>query len=223
MAKIAIPYSNAHKKMNEKLYFCPHCRVFFLTKEQYVNSDEDSKSQFDYKCFKCSKFFNPDTYKEEARNGQNYHFEEKTDREKISAHIKKIVLDLYQEGYSHREIHQITHFSRTTVAEITKENIQEKRISIEEFCMKNLRIKEEDYEAILYKKTTSMNQYPLPYIVNRSIDKALEYGCTIRQVSKLFKVSNKTIYNTRGAAYRKVYKKHKIKIDNKGIILVTIK
>ncbi len=173
--------------------FCPYCRV--VSKNPQVFKDRLNIG-YQYKCFDCNKDFNPDTYIEQARNGKNYHCV-KCDVNKI---IHDIIFSFYDIGCSQRKIHELTHFSRSKIQEVTSAVKKEKRMTKDVFFTDHLNIDED---------TT----------LRDAINTALDYGCSKREVRELFNTSYKKMDRLGANRNRGTnYSHHRIKIDGDEII-----
>lgn len=200
--------SKAEEEANKQIYFCPYCRVLFKNKAEYKKLSHQKYTAYDYKCCKCSKLFNVNTFKEEYKNGKQYHcLDENDDPLKCR---KRIILKYYNEGYSYDEINTITHFSKVDIGKIVKSCQLKKELSKEEFLRDHLQIDALEYKEMIFEGKDK----------SEAIKKALDYGCSIQQVRKLFEVGNDTIYNIRRKSHKKVYKKHKIKFEKEKVIYI---
>jgi len=205
------------QKQIDKLYFCPYCRVLFLENSEYQKCESDLDEAREYKCFDCKKYFDVETYKEEARCGQNYHFKNNHTEGDSDLHIQNIILSFYQEGKSQRDIHKLTFFSRTKIAKIIKVAKSELPLNLIDFFQEYLGLTEDDYEAIMYDHSMpDTYKYSKQDIRAVAIGKALDFGFTIEQIAKLFRVSNTTIYNIRKKDHKKRQRKNKISLLGKG-------
>jgi transposase-like protein len=180
-------------------YFCPHCRLLFKD----IHNDHKIQEKCDgynYQCPQCKKCFNRSTYGDKRKSGKKYKIGEtinKTTDEYIKSHIK----NLWNEGYTNREIHTITLFSRTRIGQITKEfrnNIID-ICSIEEF--------DKNYLSDLD------NKYPLmPWrdLRTHKIRKAFSTGCSVSQISKILNIGNTTIVEAKSGNYLAENKKNSL-------------
>jgi len=165
-----MPIITVRKPKRRDAYFCPHCK-FVFKKSIKVNEIKGEKN-YSYKCTKCKKFFNQDTYKEKCSSGKKYHYIQHsriTVQEKIMEHITKLLL----EGESQKSIHDNTHFSRELIDKVLHTYFNQNQ----KFTHHSFR---EDY---LMDKN----------ILWSDISNAIAKGCSHRIVSKLYGVSNSTI------------------------------
>ena len=207
-----------HQKKIDKLFFCPYCRVLFLKSEEYEKKKSDVDNTKEYRCFDCDKYFDLETYKEQARCGKNYHFKVKGSVEEPSLYIKKVILKFHQEGYSYRDIHKLTFFSRSKIGEVCKEVKNEEELDLSNFFQKYLELGQESIEAIEYRQDNpySNDNEELIDVITAGIEKTLDFGFTIEQVAQLYKVSNSTIYKIKPKDHKKRQRKNKISLSGKG-------
>ena len=87
----------------------------------------------------------------------------------------------------------MTKFSRKKIQQTIEEKKRKKQIiTLEEFCVEYLKIKKDDYVKVIERNSDN----ELPTLTDELIDsirKAILFGCTQRQIAKLFSVSYKTI------------------------------
>lgn len=177
-----------------KPYFCPLCMTLFLEKKNY-SFNEKWKI---FECKFCKKEFTEKDYSNEIRRkGKNYKVANKEEND-AKTEINKIILNLWKQDLSNREIQNLTKFSRTRIQKETslwkKENII--NISEREFCTKYLKIKYTDYLELKKKERE------LTDILIDAIRKALLFGCSGRQVSKLFNISHRVIKKAKTIQYK---------------------
>jgi len=167
--------------------FCPFCREIFLFGNGYEHIK--SKQKFSYSCSFCKALMNftHNDYKNEANNGKKYHTSQVNSIKRVNKFITDEVEALAQEGFSHREIHQITHFSRARINSILQLEQEKATISLKKFFIEHLMIDNEITKKLL-KKELIEKEAKVPLI-----DKALEYGCSIDFTSKIFYVRKSTV------------------------------
>ncbi len=176
-----------------KPYFCPLCMTLFLEKKNY-SFNEKWKI---FECKFCKKEFTEKDYSNEIRRkGKNYKVANEREND-VKTEISKIILNLWKQDLSNRQIQNLTKFSRTRIQKETslwkKEIIN---ISEREFCTKYLKIKYTDYLE-LEKKERELTD-----ILIDAIRKALLFGCSGRQVSKLFNISHRVIKKAKTIQYK---------------------
>ena len=214
-----------------KPYFCPLCMTLFLEKKNY-SFNEKWKI---FECKFCKKEFTEKDYSNEIRRkGKNYKVANEREND-VKTEISKIILNLWKQDLSNRQIQNLTKFSRTRIQKETslwkKEIIN---ISEREFCTKYLKIKYTDYLE-LEKKERELTD-----ILIDAIRKALLFGCSGRQVSKLFNISHRVIKKAKTIQYKIIkdyedslyietmkengisYKKNKVTIKEDSIEIVLI-
>lgn len=175
--------------MKFEVFFCPFCRVVSKVPSQF--KPRDKNNFFDYQCFSCQEYFNTNTYDDQSRNGQNYHFDDEGD---ANQYIQSLIINFYIKGYSGRKIHEITHFSRDKISKLIKEKKQIKVLTHLEFFTDHLKVD----ENTLYSD---------------AINFALDYGCSKRQVRELFNTSYRKMDKVLRKKNNSNKVKHRIKID----------
>ena len=138
-------------------YFCPYCRTLFI---QGYNEPKKSEVKFTaYICQEnqCMKPFSEHDYKSEAKNGQNYKFPNKYIKnmkdDNAQIYISSLIINLWKDGYTNRDIHIITRFSRTRIQKTIQEKKRSnKSMTQENFCRDYLKIEKDDYYKILERK-----------------------------------------------------------------------
>ena len=142
------------------------------------------------------EFDEKDYSNEIRRKGKNYKVANEREND-VKTEISKIILNLWKQDLSNRQIQNLTKFSRTRIQKETslwkKEIIN---ISEREFCTKYLKIKYTDYLE-LEKKERELTD-----ILIDAIRKALLFGCSGRQVSKLFNISHRVIKKAKTIQYK---------------------
>jgi predicted transcriptional regulator/DNA-directed RNA polymerase subunit RPC12/RpoP len=178
---------------NEK-YFCPYCRILFI-KDTNNYSKKTTKNVYTHKCLTCNKEFNRETYKLKSRLGKRYHLRKDKEivKKDVDTHISKIIVHFWQEGHTIEDIHYITHFSEKLIGDIIynfKKN--NKYIFSQELfiAILNCEFIEEEYDLI-----------PQSDKKIHMVRKALDLGCSMKQVAKLLKMSNTTITRYRDMPY----------------------
>ena len=214
-----------------KPYFCPLCMTLFLEKKNY-SFNEKWKI---FECKFCKKEFTEKDYSNEIRRkGKNYKVANEREND-VKTEISKIILNLWKQDLSNRQIQNLTKFSRTRIQKET--SLWKKKIiniSEREFCTKYLKIKYTDYLE-LEKKERELTD-----ILIDAIRKALLFGCSGRQVSKLFNISHRVIKKVKTIQYKIIkdyedslyietmkengisYKKNKVTIKEDSIEIVLI-
>ncbi len=214
-----------------KPYFCPLCMTLFLEKKNY-SFNEKWKI---FECKFCKKEFTEKDYSNEIRRkGKNYKVANEREND-VKTEISKIILNLWKQDLSNRQIQNLTKFSRTRIQKET--SLWKKKIiniSEREFCTKYLKIKYTDYLE-LEKKERELTD-----ILIDAIRKALLFGCSGRQVSKLFNISHRVIKKAKTIQYKIIkdyedslyietmkengisYKKNKVTIKEDSIEIVLI-
>lgn len=178
-----------------KPYFCPLCMTLFLEKKNY-SFNEKWKI---FECKFCKKEFTEKDYSNEIRRkGKNYKVANKEEND-AKTEISKIILDLWKQGLSNRQIQNLTKFSRTRIQKETSLWKKEKIINISEreFCTKYLKIKYTNYLELKKKEARTLTD-----ILIDAIRKALLFGCSERQISKLFNISHRVIKKAKTIQYK---------------------
>lgn len=116
--------------------------------------------------------------------------------------IKLEVLKLSNEGFSQREIIRITNFSKSKVEEYTK-------LSKTEIDVLSIRMFKKKY--LNFTKDTSIEE---------QIKSAISFGCTVRDMQKLFHVGNKKIHSIRNNSI-KIHRKNKIQIVGEKVKILS--
>jgi DNA-directed RNA polymerase subunit RPC12/RpoP len=163
---------NISKIKDKKPYFCPYCKALFTDSTSYKTQEKPLKS---YICLICnSEPFNNDTYKE-VKNTEDYHIKKNTDKKNVTHFIKRSIASLKKDGYTHREIQEITHFSRSMINNITKIHANAtKSMPLDNFFHDELVIDKNDPS-------------------NKNILKAIQYGCSYDFICKVFNVSRRDV------------------------------
>ena len=206
--KNAIPKKDSLVKKYK--YFCPHCRTLFEDIEgDHRIIDKSKCKNYKHQCKECKKCFNQDTYLKQASSRKNYKLPHNKNKKEVNTHIKKIIQNFIEKDYSISEIREITHFGISKIRPIVKSfNSIEKVLTKKQFCTKYLKINPDYYDAII-EEYPSVDPGLTTDFFTDSIRKALNFGCSIRQIAKLFKVSPKTIDKIKQKKYvteRKIYK-----------------
>jgi hypothetical protein len=178
----------------KKPYFCPLCMTLFLESKNY-SFDEKRKN---FECKICKKEFDEKDFSNEIRRkGKNYKVSNKREND-VNTEINKIILDLWKQDLSNRQIQNLTKFSRTRIQKETALWKKEKMINVSEreFCTKYLKIKYSNYLELKKEKIEITD------ILIDAIRKALLFGCSGRQVSKLFNVSHRVIKKAKTIQYQ---------------------
>jgi len=102
-------------------YFCPYplCRSLFKD----IHNDHKIqvvKEGYTYQCIHCGEHFNRSTYEEKSKCGKSYQIHKTLDKTK-DEYLEFHIGNLWNEYYTDREIHTITHFSKDLVGKVTKE------------------------------------------------------------------------------------------------------
>jgi len=175
------------KMRDKKPYFCPYCKALFTDSSAYETQKKSFKS---YICLICnSEPFNNNTYNE-MKDTKEYHIKGNPDKKDVTHFIKRSVVNLKKDGYTHREIQEITHFSRSMINNITKIHANaDKSMPLDDFLRNELMIDKDD-------KT-------------KNILKAIQYGCSYDFICKVFDISRRdvtqasTIYKYSASAQEK--------------------
>lgn len=173
-------------KMDEAPRFCPYCRIIFNNLNLYEVKEDNQ-----FVCNSCTskKIFSHDTYKSEQKNGQNYKIDGVNDKKKIDEFILRQINDLIKEGFSLKQISQITHFSETRICYVIKKckrkNEPEKH-NKETFLKKYLELEPSLIEKEIKKEITNKDKIIL-------IKELLKLGCSFDFISKFSNVSKRII------------------------------
>ena len=167
----------------KRKYFCPFCKIFFIKRADYSKINTKYKSNI---C-NCKKFKEKD-YSQKRLTSYHFKIDVLNNNEFIERHLKFIILKLWNQNYTHRDIHQITHLSRTMINGITK-NIShdDKKYTVKEFLLDELNVDQEDYISIF------INNYYTMKNKDNIIKLLIEFGCSVSFIRKLMKVSNSRI------------------------------
>ena len=170
-------------KMDEPPRFCPYCRIIFNNLNLY-----EVKENNKFVCNSCTskKLFSHDTYKSEQKNGQNYKIDGVNDKKKINEFILGQINDLRKEGFSLKQIAQITHFSETRICYVMKKfkNEPEKH-NKETFLIKYSGLE----EPFIKKVDKEMSKEDKIILINE----LLKLGCSFDFISKFSNVSKRII------------------------------
>lgn len=178
--------TRVQEEQKVRIYFCPYCKMLYsdpVLKQQFKFNPHTNK----FKCLFCnSPYFNNSTYDKLAKSkdpirlkSRKYHLGKSVEasnvrtQEKVNNLISKDILDLKDKGFSNREIHQITHYSRHKVNAVIESSMTQENdeMSIETFFKERLRLSPEPSTTNEKKKD----------IVKR----ALLYGCTYAVIRHL--------------------------------------
>lgn len=168
----------------------------FIFREKNYSFNEKWKI---FECKFCKKEFTEKDYSNEIRRkGKNYKVANKEEND-AKTEISKIILDLWKQGLSNRQIQNLTKFSRTRIQKETSLWKKEKIINISEreFCTKYLKIKYTNYLELKKKEARTLTD-----ILIDAIRKALLFGCSERQISKLFNISHRVIKKAKTIQYK---------------------
>ncbi len=157
------------KNVKKKPYFCPYCKALFAD----VHSYKTKEKLISYICSFCDETFDDTTYSE-VKNATEYNIKGDFDKKNATHFIKRTVVDLKKNGFSHKEIQEITHFSRSMINNITKIHANaDKSMPLEKFLSSELMIEKDDTE--------------------KNILKAIQYGCSYDFICKIFDVSRREV------------------------------
>ena len=182
-------YKKVLKLPNDLRIFCPFCQVIFENDGDYVKVRDIKK--FKSTICKCKNFSMSDYKRSDFRK---LHFQDPTmnSRESIREYIANIVMKFTNEGYSSRQIEQITHISRNSINSIIKEQellhsvgYEIEEFSLEIFLLDIIKIDKEEFESIRIGEN--------PSSLKNVIIKLKEYGCDYIFIQKLLRVSYSTI------------------------------
>jgi len=187
-------------------YFCPYplCRSLFKD----IHNDHKIqvvKEGYTYQCIHCGKHFNRSTYEEKSKCGKPYQIHNTLDKTK-DEYLEFHIGNLWNEYYTDREIHTITHFSRQLIGKITKEfrdNVID-ICTIEEFEKKYLSDLDNKYPLIPWRDLRT-----------HKIRKAFSLGCSVDQIAIILNMGNTTIVNAKRGKY---LVEGKIKSDNENYL-----
>ncbi len=170
-----------NKLRDKKPYFCPHCGALFTDKTNYKIQKNVSNN---YKCLVCeSHYFDHDAYDSVKKSAPPYHIKGNNDKKEVTLFIKRTVMGLKKDGFTHKEIQEITHFPRSMINNITKIHSKaDKSMSLETFLQEHLRVKDDEMNNIV---------------------KAIQYGCSYDLIGKIFDVPRRTVMQA-GNTYKKL-------------------
>lgn len=159
------------KIRDKKAYFCPYCDALFIDKTDYKIQKGSSNN---YKCLVCeSQYFNHAAYLDAKKESRKFHIKKNSDEKEVTLFIKRTVMGFKKDGFSHKEIQEITHFPRSMINNITKIHAKADRsMTLETFLHKELMIGDDE---------------------SKNIIKAIGYGCSYDFISKLFDVSRRVV------------------------------
>ena len=181
-------------------YFCPYCEVVFVKNENAYQLKTNRSDINHFSCSECKQDFTEETFILEKRKRTNYKLSSSySENPNAQDVIKEEILKLHKEGYSQRNIIEITKFPKSIIEEYTKTPKKAlASISVKRFKKEYLKISDEmekDYQIV----------------------SAIEFGCTVRQIRKLFKVGNDKINDLRINQKMKILRKNKIKIEGEKV------
>lgn len=182
------------EKYKDKKYYCPHCRILFKKNAKDYKLQSPEKN-YPYSCPSCNKYFNRRTYQEKSKNGKHYNLGKGKDiiKKEIRQHISDDIIELWQEGYTIKDIHIITHYSKTLIEEMTQDF---KKEHIQVYTL-------EQFKDILKSEIQGSKYTLIPPSDKRThkIRKALDIGCSVSQIASILKKSHSTISSARKKPY----------------------
>ena len=185
-------------KQKFKPYFCPNCKVLFDDKfNSFQKNDNKSYKEFEFYCSECNEPFSENTYK-----GKTIYKISESCNESIDAPslVKLKIEQLHNEGFSQREIMRLTKFQKSLIEKYTK-------LPEIEILSINLDVFKEEY----LKTTKEMT-------LEEKIVCAINFGCTMEQIRKLFQIGNDRISTIRKVyCNQQILHKNKIVIDNDNV------
>lgn len=182
------------KIVKDSVYFCPYCK--FVSKDSLKFLCKNVQSKFSFQCEKCREGFTYKNYVIEENDGKSYH----CDCENINKYIEEIIMELYNKGFSQREIEERTKFGRNRIQKITSNRKYEKRISFDDFLRDHLKI---DNQTILEDR----------------INLALNYGCSVRMTRELLFTSYRLIERYRTTKDTTTQKHRRVKLKGAEVIV----
>lgn len=188
-------------KQKFKPYFCPNCRVLFDdTFNTFIINDMKLSKGYEFCCSECEEHFSEITYEQKKMRKSVYKISEfATNPLDVSYIVKSKIMQLHKEGFSQREIIRLTKFPKSKIEEYTKlPNKPIKRIDIATFKKKYLKITEE-------------------MSLDEKIECAIDFGCTVEQMRKLFHVANDRISKLRKNQRNSILRKNKIIIKDENV------
>lgn len=193
-----------HAEKSKNIYFCPHCKEInkAVIDEGEVsifvaNENENEK----YRCTVCeprTNFFNPLDDKTWKGLSYNFSVNKKTKEGEVKRFIKEVIARLQAKGFSNRDIHAITHFSRKKINELSLVLSKESDVSysLKQFLEDKLVVSADIRDKIL--NNSALNGIEKIEFVT----KALLYGCTYNFIVQVIGISKgsiakvaKNIYN----------------------------
>ncbi len=171
---------------NRKPYYCPFCRALYINKEGYATQGTSPRK---YKCLICnSKPYDHSTFVEQQDSDKDYHINGNSDKEKVTLFIKQSIIKLKREGYSHKEVQEITHFSRSMINNITKIHSKtDKSLNLRDFLTDHLLLSQENALKLIAKEVITKEDEA------DGIMKAITYGCSFDVICKLFNVGRRDV------------------------------
>jgi len=176
-------------------YFCPKCQVLFIKNFNTYDSKE-----VNFYCSACEHFFTKKDY-EKMSKGKRFHKlpTSYTKHKNVQTVIKSMIQRLYIKGYAQRDIINITKFTKADIEKYTK---------LASEPLETLTIK--DFKQQYLKITEDLDR-------DTQIVSAIEFGCTVRDLQQLFKVSNRKIATLRNNRSKKILRKNKICIEGENV------
>ena len=184
------------------VYFCPRCR-FIAKSPREFNTDKKNS----YKCPHpdCKKpMFKQQTFIDERMKYKKYHT---LDTNLTVKELRKnIIAELYNRGFSSRDINELTHFSRKKIQKIIEENTYTRIMTVGEF-----------YRDVL---PFADGDSPIEIIRETIID-FLSFGFSHRDLSTLLDISYPKLIELIGTREIDYRKKHRVKLLEDGSIRYT--
>lgn len=189
---------------HDEIFFCPDCRVLFED-EKNIEVVTDG-----YICKSCTnKSFSIGSYRRKAGNGISYKLSKLHKHQfgwTATKKIREIVKAYYDDGFSYRDIRDITKFSLEKIG-------------------KALHSEDLNYQKFQCDRTRLLGLIGVVHQDNykRKIIKSLEYGCSYKSIEKLFSVSSKTISEVKKEFELENFKivaKKRVKIEKSGYTVI---
>ena len=205
--------------MEETFYYCPNCLILFLQDSYY----RKVKSKFE--CRICKDLFTSDSYSDTkvTNGGHPYKIHKLLSENDIHRYIDTFIHNLFNDGYSHRDIKKITRFSndmvRKSLKRIDARDEDDIVLNKKQFLFNKLKVIQNDWVKYSDRKNievANLNNFE-KYILN-----AYNFGCTYNQIQILFKVSSKTVVAIidRNQDKVKLVCNHKIKIEKAKVRII---
>ena len=178
----------------KNIYFCPHCKEInkAAIDESQATIFVQSKNGKKYRCKVCeprTNLFNPLDDKTWKGLSYNFRVKKETKVREVDPLIKEVIDRLQAKGFSNRDIHAITHFSRQKINELSSTILEEpsESYSLKQFLEDKLVVSANVLEKLLNNGVLSDIEK------TEFVTKALLYGCTYDCIVQVIGISKGAI------------------------------